>query len=118
MAISLGAIVLTLSADTASLEKDLGRASKITISSVGDMGKAFKFLGGAIAAAAIPTALANITKTAIDLADTMNKAAQSAGVSVEWLSGMKFAAELADVSFEEFTKGVQKLSRAIVNAGE
>lgn len=118
MAISLGAIVLTLSADTASLEKGLDRASHITITKTADMGKAFKWLGGAIAAAAIPAALFRITEKAIELADTMNKAAQSGGVTVEWLSGMKFAAELADVSFEEFTKGVQKLSRSLLNAGE
>jgi Phage-related minor tail protein len=54
-------------------------------------------------------------KKMIDQADELGKASQKFGVPVEQLSALKFAAELADVSFEQLGKGLAKLSKAILD---
>lgn len=51
----------------------------------------------------------------IDSADELGKASQKFGVPVEQLSALKFAADLADVSFESLGKGLAKLSKAILD---
>lgn len=55
-------------------------------------------------------ALTAMVKDAIDFADEMGKAAQKVGVTTEALSGLKYAADLSDVSFETLQQGLKKLS--------
>ena len=70
--------------------------------------------------AAVTAAAASIgvaIKGAIDNADKMNKVSQSAGLTVEELSKLKYAADLSDVSMETLGKSLGKLSKAMVAAG-
>lgn len=57
------------------------------------------------------TALAGMVKQSISFADEMGKAAQKVGTTTEALSGLKYAGDLAGVSFEGLQTGMQKLAR-------
>jgi hypothetical protein len=61
---------------------------------------------------AFPSAI----KGAIDHADALNKSAQKAGVTVEALSRLEYAAKLSDLSLEDLTGGLGKLSKAMAEA--
>lgn len=68
--------------------------------------------GATLAAGALGVAV----KGAIDHADALGKAAQKAGVTVEALSRLEYAAKLSDVSLEGLTGGLQKLSKGMADA--
>lgn len=55
--------------------------------------------------------MAVMGKKAIDAADDLSKAAQKAGVTTEALSRLKYAADFSDVSLEQLSGGLQKLSK-------
>lgn len=57
-------------------------------------------------------------KAAIDSADQLNKLSQSTGVSVESLSQLKYVAELSDVSLEDLSSSLAKLSRTASEAAQ
>lgn len=61
-------------------------------------------------------AIGAMVKSSIDLADSVSKASQKFGISTEELSKLKYAAELADVSFESLQIGLKKLSVTAVDA--
>jgi len=68
------------------------------------------------AATAMATALAVSIKRTIDQADELSKAAQKFGVATDELSKLKYAADLSGVSLESLGKGIQRLSRNVVDA--
>lgn len=53
---------------------------------------------------------------ALDTADQLNKLAKSTGIATEELSAYKYAADLSGVSIEETAKGINFLSRNMVEA--
>ena len=73
-------------------------------------------IGGALSGAT--AAFFALAKSAANYADEMGKAAQRAGVGVETLSGLKLAAELADVEFDQLEKALVKFSSRIVDAAQ
>lgn len=109
----VGALRVVLGADTAAFETGLKNANK----SLEDFGKGFEkaALAASGALALAVTSMAISVKGAIDQADQLGKASQKFGVPVEQLSALKFAADLADVSFESLGKGLGKLSKAIID---
>ena len=72
-------------------------------------------LGGVVAGGFVGTLVSMVTST-VTLADELNKLAQRTGITVESLSAIRAAAELADVSTEEFTTGIRKLNLALIEA--
>lgn len=76
------------------------------------------FTAVAAAATVAAGALALATGRAIKHADALNKASQQAGVAVEALSRLEYAAKFSDISLEQLTGGLQKLSRAMVEAAQ
>lgn len=54
----------------------------------------------------------------LQYADQMGKAAQITGVNVEALSGLRHAADLSNVSFEELQTGLAKFSKHLVATGK
>lgn len=73
-------------------------------------------LAFAATAIASATAIAVMVKGSIDAADSMSKAAQKVGTTTEMLSGLKYAADMSDVSFESLQKSLGKLSSAAYTA--
>lgn len=114
---SLGSLVLSLAVDTARFEGDLGRAATIAerrMSNIKDT--ASKALGAlAVYAGAAGAALTQMVRSSLQDADQLNKLSKSVGITVENLSGLKYAAELADIGVEDLSTG---LTRLIANAAD
>ena len=105
----IGALNVKLDVNTAAFEAGLNRAK----AGLGGLAKAAAISGAALAATAVAggAALAVLVKGAIDSADELSKAAQKAGVTTEALSRLKYAADYSDVSLEQLTTGLGRLSR-------
>lgn len=110
----IGALRVTLAADTATFETGL----KSVESSISKFAKSaaagFAAVGAAVglAVGAVGVAL----QRTIDDMDKLNKTSQKLGITVEALSELNVAAALADVSFEELSRGVVKLSKNMTEA--
>lgn len=110
----IGALRVELGANTAALEKGLKNAQ----SSLASFGAT---VAGGVAAAAAAVAAAGVAigvalKGTIDDMDKLSKTSQKLGIPVEQLSALALAADLSDVSFEQLSKGVAKLSKTMVEA--
>lgn len=104
-----GSIVVDLLMKTGSFETDTKRAEKRSQEMAREIDKAFKVVG--LAAIAAGTAFAAMTKSVINNADAVAKAARSIGVTTESLSALQFAADLSGVSTQELTVSLDRLNR-------
>lgn len=113
----LAKLVVALELESARYQKELdkarGQLSRFSSQASGIAKNIGQVAGAAALSAA--TAVAFAVGKAVENADKLNKAAQSAGTSVEFLSQMQYAAALADVSFESLNGALAKLSK---NVGE
>lgn len=109
---ALGSLVVSLAVDMARFTGDIGKAAYQWEKFGKDAAKVGAALGTAISAASV--AAAAMVKQAIDQADAMTKAAQSAGTTTEALSTLSYAANLAGVEQEELGKSLVFLSRGMV----
>lgn len=110
----IGALRAVLGIDTAQFETGLKSAQ----GSLSGFGVGIAGAAGAAAAAfaTIGTAMGVALKSTINDMDTLAKTSQKIGVPVEQLSALAYAADLSDVSFEQLSKGVAKLNKAMVEA--
>ena len=112
----IGALRVVLGADTAALDKGL----KDSQSGMAAFAKGMAQIAGGIGLEKVlegfVNSAVNAIKHGVELGDQLNKMSQSAGVSVEELSRLKYAAELSDVSMESLGKSLGKLSKALVAA--
>jgi len=111
---TIGALRVTLGADTAELEKGL-KSSQVAIAAFAGA------IGGAMTKVAdqVVSTVGQLSHTftkIIDDMDKLGKESQKLGISTEELSKLAFAADLADVSFEALSKGIVKLSKNISSA--
>ncbi len=107
----IGALRVELGIDSAQFEQGLARAT----TGLGRWQNVALAGFAAVAAAAgvASVALVRALGDAINQFDEMGKAAQRTGVAVEALSQLKYAADLSDVSFQQLTGGLQRLSKGI-----
>lgn len=92
--------------------KKLGDAAGPAEKKATQLGKAI----GTVVAAAATGAFGAFIKESIDLADNASKAAQMAGVTTEALTGLQYAAGLADVSAGELNNSLKFLNLSISKA--
>lgn len=130
MAIQVGSLVVEMSANVARLREDVTKATGIFGNGMSEMTKAAKSVQNSLnlivgsqfihsldlLARRGAEAFGALKRTAIDAADELNKLSQKTGFSVESLSGLKYAAELSDVSLEGLAKGLKGLSTNMVEA--
>lgn len=109
----IGALRVNLGLDSAQFSAGLKKAQ----SGLDGFGKvaAAGFAAASVAAVAAGTALAVMGKKAIDAADNMSKTAQRVGVTTEALSRLKYAADYSDVSLEQLSGGLQKLTKNLAD---
>src|SRR5262245_9567783 len=109
----IGSLRVVLGADTAAFETGLKNAQK----SLSGFSRNFDTIAktAGLAFTAVAAGIVASVKRVINEADELNKAAQKFGVPVEQLSALKYAADLADVSFESLGKGLGKLSKAMLS---
>lgn len=105
----LGSLVVSLFADTAQFQSGLTRAQQKAQKAFRDIEQIAKVATVAITAAT--AAAAAMAKQAIDLADKISKTSQRIGVSTEFLSGLRYASDLAGISFEKLVVGMGMLAK-------
>ncbi len=110
---SLGSLVIRMAVDTARFEGDLGRAAAVAESRMRNIRDTTQRAVAGIAAAgtAAAAAVGVALKAAVDRADDMRDMAAAAGVSVEQLSRLGFAAKQSGVDVEIVGKALAKLSK-------
>lgn len=108
----IGALRVLLGIDTVAFSSGLKDADK----ALNLFGSNFSSLAKKLSIAATASAFVYDIKKMINEADNLNKASQKFGVPVEQLSALKYAADLADVSFESLGKGLGKLSKAMLES--
>lgn len=109
-----GSIVIDLLMKTGSFETDTKRAEK----ALKDFEKTATQWGKAVAGAATvaTVALGYMVKQSIDAMDSMYKLAQTTGTTVEELSGLAYAAQLAGTNQEQLGSGLVKLAKNMSEA--
>jgi hypothetical protein len=109
----IGALHVALGIDTAQFSAGLKKAQ----SGLAAFGKvaAVGLAAATTAAVAAGAALAVAGQKAINAADNMSKAAQKVGVATEALSRLNYAAGYSDVSLEQLTGGLQRLTRSLAD---
>jgi hypothetical protein len=109
-------LVLGLGGFTAPLDKagrDLDKKTRAMQKRAYEFGKniGVAMKAAAIGLVAVGTAAAAAIKGAIDRADEMSKAAQKVGLSTEAFSRLEYAATLADVSLEQLSGAIVKMTK-------
>ncbi len=108
----IGALKVSLGLDTAQFSAGL-KASQANLSKFGKA-VGIGFTAVATAAVAAGAAMGVAVKGAIDSADALSKAAQKVGTTTEALSRLKYAADYSDVSLEQLTGGLGRLSKTML----
>lgn len=108
----IGSIRVALGLDTAQFQN----GAKEMQGTLGSIGKTLKSFAVGLGAAFSFGAIVKVMQSAIDKADELGKTAQKIGLPVEALSKLEYGARLADVSLEQLSVGVGKLSQALADA--
>jgi hypothetical protein len=115
---SLGSLVVDLSANTTQFRSDLGKAAHLSNKFSNDMVKNAKIAAtGFLALAGSVTATAAaLTMEGINNADRINDLSKSAGISTESFSALTFAAKQSGVEIEGLATGLKFLNKNMVEA--
>ncbi|HRU09779.1 MAG TPA: hypothetical protein P5144_10425 [Thermoanaerobaculia bacterium] len=120
MATNFAEAVIKFTADPGGLSKQLVAIERSVGDAAGRMASAVKTsmlaLSGAIAAASGTFAV--LVKLSANAGDEIAKLSQRVAIGAETLSGYKLAAELSDLSLQDFGTSLQKASRNIVEASK
>lgn len=117
---SLGTLTIDLQAKTANLQNDLGKAARLTEQQMDRIQKSAAAAGAAIGTAIVGgfVAVEEAVRRSIDTMDEFSKASQKVGISTEEFSKLAYAAKLSDVSTEDLTTTLAKLSKNQVEAAK
>lgn len=109
----IGALKVSLGLDSAQFEHGLDKAR----SSLGRFDKLSKvsFAAVGVAAAGAAAGLGVLVLRAANSADALSKTAQKIGVATEALSRLKYAADFSDVSLEQLSGGLGRLSKNMLD---
>lgn len=114
----LGRLLVAFSADTAEFESDMGRAAHIMERDMERMitraTVAGELIGRALGAAA--NKIAQFAADTLKAGDELSKLSQRAGFTVERLSELRFAGDLADVSFSSLQTSLGFFNKALAEA--
>lgn len=120
---SIGSLVAELSANTASFQKDMGKAAAILNSHAAGMNKTVAGIertisraGTAFITAFSAGAILRASKSVLDMGEQFANLSEKTGVSVEKLSEFVHGAKLSDVSIEELSGGLRKLATSMAEA--
>lgn len=120
---SIGSLVAELSANTASFQKDMGKAAAILNSHAAGMNKTVAGIertisraGAAFVTAFSAGAILRASKSVLDMGEQFANLSEKTGVSVEKLSEFVHGAKLSDVSIEELSGGLRKLATSMAEA--
>jgi lambda family phage tail tape measure protein len=109
-------IMVDIGANVARMQADMRKLTGTMESGFGQIRSAAMKLGGVLAGAFTFGAIIRFGEEALKAGDRMAKLSQSTGVSVETLSALKYAADLANVDLDSLAKGMGILSRNMLDA--
>ncbi len=109
-------IMVDIGANVARMQQDMRRLTGTMESGFGQMASMARKVAGALGVAFGVREIVRFGQEALELGDQMAKLSQSTGVSVENLSALKYAADLADVDIAGLAKGLSILSRNLFEA--
>lgn len=106
-------------ANKANFDKFTASLSKVR-SDLVTIGKNIALLGAGLTAAAAGAgaAMFGLAKSSGEVADKAGKAAQTTGLQTEAFTKLQFAAEMANVTNEQFVSGMGRLNKAIAEAAK
>jgi hypothetical protein len=116
MANVLSSLMVTLGADTAAFQQDMGKAGQTAKTEFEKITDGAKAMGAALAAAFTLDAIKDGVLQAVDFADAMSDMAARTGQSVESLTAMGYAAQFSGSSIDTYSAGIEKLSNNMVSA--
>lgn len=109
---NLGSAILRLSTDSSKLDQGIKSAKE----KAENLSAGFLKAGAAVSAIGLPFAL--MGKAALDNADKFNKMSEKVGISVEDLSGLKFAAEIAGTDLDALQNSLGRFSGNAADASK
>lgn len=109
---SLGALVIELSANTARLQSDLGKAVSLAQEAASKFSGIFK----GIAVFAGAGSIGEVVSHSIELGDSLNKAAIKAGTAGKAMSELAYAARLSDIDLSSLSTSLKKMQVALSQA--
>lgn len=114
MAIKIGTISIQLTAETASFQSGMDRASQVALNSSRNIERSFSMMATAITAAtgAAVGALGLLIDKTEETVFQMQKAAQQAGVSIETFSKLSYAAKVAGMPTDQLAVIMTRLAHA------
>jgi hypothetical protein len=114
----LGDLIIRLLADTADFESAMPRAAHVAEREMERMVTRATIMGNVIGQAIGATAqhFASIARETLKAGDELAKLSQRTAISVERLSELRFAGELADVSFSQLQTGLGMFNKALAEA--
>jgi hypothetical protein len=117
---SLGTLTLNLVAQVGGFVSGLDKAERATEKWKKQVERDAKKIGVAFAAAGVAAAagLTALVKSSIDAADELSKTSTIVGVAIDDLSGLKHAAELSGVEFNELESDLIKFNKTTADAFE
>ncbi len=110
----LAKLVVRLEAQTGQYQAQLERAERKLAQLEGVGRKAIGALTGILAGVSFVA----LTKGAIDAADRMNDLSKQAGVTVETISSLEYAASQSGANLEQLTGGLNKLAKSAIAAAD
>lgn len=121
MAFNLGELIFKMSADTAQLRTDMADTRRMVGEHSGQIAKSAEFAKAAIETLGIAFGVHEMVewvRSSVDVADQANKTAQKIGVTTEALTGLQYAAKLADVDNEALQASLVKLAKNMSAAAD
>ena len=119
----IGALRVTLSADTAAFSTGMSRARKEATASSASINKSlssvksnFASLAGSVAAGLTLKSLVDLGKRSLEYAGSLAEVAQQLGVTAQQLQVFRFAGSQVGISTEQMDKALSKLNITLGNA--
>lgn len=120
--VQIGALHVSLSADSAAFDQNMQQAQEVAEESMGSISETAIEMAGALAAAwaaiASVDAIITATKEQIDYADSLGDVAARSNQAAEALSAYEYALAFSDASLQDYTAGLQKLEQNMAAASE
>ncbi|HEX4320176.1 MAG TPA: phage tail tape measure protein [Acidobacteriaceae bacterium] len=118
MALRIGTISIQLSAETASFQSDLNKASAVALNSSKNIERSFNIMGAAVATAtgAAVGALGLLIERTEDTVFQMQKMAQQSGTTLETFSKFAYIAKQSGMPLEQMAVSMTRLGAAAFEA--
>jgi len=114
-------LVIEMSANMSSLQRDMGKAQQLVEGAAGKMQMAAQMAMKALAGIGVGLSVAGMAafvRGAIDVADEMSKMSQKTGLAVKDVAGMQLAYRQAGLGAEVLQSSIAKMSKSMADGSD